>query len=100
MLTNSSDSVEFKLKLLLKLLIKKKILYYFAVLLFTFLSIFFVFREFMPEVTTFSTKLFILSKVYIIIDGGGINYLYHCLSACMGDNSLAKACGLSPPTGG
>ena len=26
--------------------------------------------------------------------------LYHCLSTCMGNNSLAKSRGLSPRTGG
>ena len=52
----------------------------------------------LSEIANFSTKYFILSKVYI--DEGGIKHLYHGLSACTEDNPLAKARGLSPRTGG
>ena len=33
-----------------------------------------------------------------ITDAHGIKQLYHGLSSCTGDNPLAIACGLSPPT--
>ena len=42
-------------------------------------------------------KHFILSKVYI--DEGSIRKFYSGLSTYMGDNPLAKTCGLSPFTG-
>ena len=50
------------------------------------------------KITNFSTTYFILSKVYS--GEGGIKQLYHGLSACAGDNQLAKAFGLSPRTSG
>ena len=43
-------------------------------------------------------KYFILSKVYT--DEGGTKKLYHGLPACTRDNPQAKACELSPHTGG
>ena len=52
----------------------------------------------LPEIARFSTKYFILSKVYT--DESGIKYLYCSLSACTGDNPLAKARGLSPRKSG
>ena len=52
----------------------------------------------LPEIANFSTKYFILSKVHT--DESGIKYLHHGLSACTGDNPLAKNRGLSPRTGG
>ena len=52
----------------------------------------------LPEIANYSVKKFILSKVYT--DEGGVKYLYPDLSACTGDNPLAKARGLSPRTGG
>ena len=51
----------------------------------------------LPENSNFSTKYFTMSKVYT--DKNGIKKLYHSVSSCKGDNSLAKACGLSPHTG-
>ena len=51
-----------------------------------------------PDIANCSMKYFILSKVYS--NEGGIKQLYHGLSICIGDNPLAKACGLSPFTGG
>ena len=41
----------------------------------------------LPEITNFSMKYFILSKVYI--NEGGITYVFHGLSAYTGDNPLA-----------
>ena len=52
----------------------------------------------LPDVTNFSTKYFLLSKLFT--DEGCIKLLYHGLYACTGHNSLAKARGLSPHTGG
>ena len=52
----------------------------------------------LPEIANLSTKIFIPTKVYT--EEGGIEYLYHGLSACTGDNPLSKACGLSPCIGG
>ena len=52
----------------------------------------------MPEIAKFSTKYFILNKVYTY--EGGIKQLFHGLYTCTGKNSLAKARGLSPRTGG
>ena len=46
-----------------------------------------------PEIAAFSSKYFILIK-------GGVKQLYHELSACMVDNPLVKARGLSPRIGG
>ena len=43
------------------------------------------------------SKNIILSNIYT--DEDGIKKLYRCLSNCMGDNPLFKACGLSPHTG-
>ena len=53
----------------------------------------------MSETAKLSTKYYILTKVYTDTEGG-IKYLYHGLSACTGNNPLAKARGLSPRTGG
>ena len=57
-----------------------------------------------PYIAKFNVQYFILSKVYIDEGGGGAEgggiKLYYGLSACTGDNSLAKARGLSPRTGG
>ena len=52
----------------------------------------------LPEIAKFCKQYFILSKIYA--DEGGIKLLYHGLSACTGDNPLAKARGLYPRTGG
>ena len=46
----------------------------------------------------FSMKYFAMGKV--CTDKGSIKQLYHGLSACTGDNPLAKARGSSPRTGG
>ena len=50
-----------------------------------------------PEIANFSMRYFMLSKVYT--DEGSTIKLYHGLSACTGDNPLAKARVLSPRTG-
>ena len=57
-----------------------------------------VFIPLLPEITNFSMKYFILSKVYT--DESGIKKLKHSLLAFTGDNPLAEACGLSLCTGG
>ena len=44
-------------------------------------------------------KIKISRNVWNYTDVGGIKYLYHDLFSCMGDNPLAKHCGLSPRTG-
>ena len=49
----------------------------------------------LSDTVNFSTKYFILSKIYSY--EGGIKY--HSLSACTGNNPLAKAHELSPCTG-
>ena len=51
----------------------------------------------LAHIANFSTKYFILSKVFT--DEGEIRLLYHGLSTCVGDNPLTKAHGLSPRTG-
>ena len=51
----------------------------------------------LPEMVIFSMKNFMLSKVFT--DKDGIKKLFNNLSACVGDNPLAKAIGLSPRTG-
>ena len=51
-----------------------------------------------PESANSSTKYVVLSKVYT--NEGGVKLLNRGLSACTGDNPLAKARGLSPRTGG
>ena len=52
----------------------------------------------MPDIANFSTKYFMPRKVFS--DEGGIKLLKHGLSACTGDNPLAKARRLSPRTDG
>ena len=51
----------------------------------------------LPGISHFSTKYFILSNV---TDEGGIKWSYHGLSACVGDNPLARACKVSARIGG
>ena len=50
------------------------------------------------EIPNFGMKYFLMSKVHT--DESFIEYFNHGLSAYTGDNPLAKACGLSPRTGG
>ena len=50
----------------------------------------------LPKIANFCTKYFIQQDLHY---EGGIKQLYHGLSACTGDNSLAKARALSPGTG-
>ena len=52
----------------------------------------------LQENANFSMIYFAMGKV--CTDKGSIKQLYHGLSACTGDNPLAKARGLSPRTGG
>ena len=48
----------------------------------------------LPVTAKYSTKYVILSKVYTDV-GDGIRELFHGLTACSEDNSLAKARGLT-----
>ena len=51
-------------------------------------------KWYLTNLTNFSMKQLVLSKVYI--DLGGIKQLHHGLSTQMGEYPLAKARGLSP----